>query len=113
MSYVHQQWEPVVLRKPKPTPSPPPINLQLKKELEEYDEKPKAVNLGSFGKRVQSVRLKHGLKTQSELAKMINEPVSTIASIESGKLAPQPVITKINSALKLFKTEDFLQVPKH
>lgn len=109
MSFAHQQWDPIVLRKSKPIVIP---LVSKEKELEEFDEKKKVTNLGSFGKKVQLIRLKHGINTQGDLAKLINEQVSIIALIESGKAAPQQVITKINAALKLFKTEDFLQPPK-
>ena len=114
MSFVHQQWEPVVFRKSKPIAHVPvPNHVSHEKELEEFDEKKKINNHKSFGKRVQQIRMQYGFNTQGELAKHINEPVSTITMIESGKVSPQHVITKINSALKLFKTENFLQPPKH
>jgi len=82
----HQDWETVVLRKPKPPP-PKQISSQkpkIEKEGEEF-------NLPKIGQNlklaIQQARLAKKM-TQKQLADKLNVPVQEVAKYESGKTVP-------------------------
>jgi putative transcription factor len=95
-----QDWEPVIIKKPKP-PTPQLQVSQEKKYTKQLENEEARLNsLGSeMRKSMISYRNEKKL-TQDQLAKKINEQTSVIRDLESGKIVnTQGVIQKINKVL--------------
>jgi putative transcription factor len=90
---MHQDWEPVVLRK-KPAPtqftqSPGPTKEQKLDRAEEPSSHKKVT--GSMAQAIMKGRMAKNL-TQSQLAIQINQKPNVIQDYEKGKAIPNPKI---------------------
>ena len=117
MSFVVQQWEPVVLRKHAtnhPTSRAPQVSEDLAKIHKVESETMNVQQVKKeFGRKVAQLRISKGYKSQAEFAKAIQERLDVVTKLEQGTITPdtQRVLTKINRVLKLFNTEDLLKLP--
>lgn len=90
----HNDWEPVVLKKPsapKPHQTPP-------KDKTEEEGPPKQASL-ELRKQIQNARVAKGM-SQSQLAQIINEKPAVVQAYESGKAIPDcKVLQKLRKGL--------------
>ena len=93
----HQDWEQVILTKPK-VHKPPATGKKKEKEDSEFDIPKSSFELK---KCIQQGRLGNKL-TQKELATKLNIPVKTIVDYENGKAIPNNAfIAKLERTLKV------------
>lgn len=105
MSFEHQDWNTVVLKKTHKPEPPKPISSEKKKfnKLDNAEEAaPIKKSTTEFKNAFQQARLANKL-SQKELAQKINVPVAMIQQYESGKVAPTNLF--ISNMEKLLKTK--------
>ena len=103
----HQDWKEVVLSKTSKASNTQPHyevskEQKIDKETEELSHKKVG---GSLGKQIQTARIAKGLKTQKDLANLINVRPDVINMYESGKAIPDNAILQklrrmLNTQLK-------------
>lgn len=90
----HNDWEPVVLKKPPPAkPHHTPPN-----EKTDEDGPPRQASL-ELRKQIQNARVARGM-SQAQLAQIINEKPAVVQAYESGKAVPDcKVLQKLRRGL--------------
>jgi len=97
MSFSHQDWKTVILRKPKPAAAKPPGWKKPPEEGSEFDI-PKAPT--SLKTAIQQGRTARGM-TQDALASQMGVPKKTIQEYENGRAIPNNAfISRIEKILK-------------
>ena len=95
----HQDWEPVILRKPVKVVNKPNVNKKKVNDINDDSE----FNISKITKELKLKILQgRALKkwSQKELAKQLNVPVQTIINYENGKAMPNnQFISKIEAKL--------------
>jgi len=96
----HQDWNTVVLSKPKQKPVTVKNNTGIQNKLDGDDPPPpKTVSLN---KRQEFMKLRNSKQmTQKQLAYKLNIPQTDVANFESGKsVISDKILNKIRNALK-------------
>ena len=87
--YSHQDWNPIVLMKPKSLKSTSGIPQRTKEQKLDHSNDiivPKKINL-NLKKAIQQARLANKI-SQKDLATKLNVPLQTIVQYENGKAIP-------------------------
>jgi len=89
-SYV-QDWQQIILHRPttKSNQKTPHFELSREQKIDNETENLSHITVGgSTGKKIQTLRIAKGFKTQKELAKKINVTANVINDYETGKVVP-------------------------
>lgn len=99
---MYQDWNEVVFQKKPKTTQSPHFEKSKEQRLEEDTDTLNHSTVGlSLGKQIQKARLANGIKTQKELASLINTKPDIINSYECGKAIPDnAVMQKLRRVLK-------------
>ena len=100
---MYQDWNEVVFQKKPKTTQSPHFEKSKEQRLEEDTDTLNHSTVGlSLGKQIQKARLANGIKTQKELASLINTKPDIINSYECGKaIINHKILNKIEKQLNI------------